>query len=43
MIADATVGSDNEDRMDTFLGHFPRGASLKDFMHFTQLLDSKKF
>lgn len=43
LIADALPESDNTDRIPVFLGHFPKGASLKDFLHFTQLMNSKKF
>lgn len=43
LLADDLPGSDNEERLPVFMGHFPKGSSLKDFLHFTQLMDSKRF
>ena len=43
LIMDANAADDDPDKIDVFHGHFPSGTSLRDVMHFSQLVRSKKF
>lgn len=43
IIADENTALDKADRLQTYMGHFPSGTSLRTLIHFSQIIQTSKF
>lgn len=43
LLVDSDLGDENKERMPVFYSHFPSGTSLKNLIHFAQLIRNKRF